>query len=652
MGRLSIGFIATIFLWLNFSITFAQTETTVRLQRQILVALDQAGQQHSLIVPFEPLGFDMTLEWALEIDKRSLTSEQTAAAMTIQPLGLEVAHVERYFASGRGSLVIPRGSQYKIDLSAGEYTRLFSSSGGASLKLRLQYDEALVRVSEGDKPYTYHFEVEGPNRFTDWRWIWSPAESSRGRQATRRFLQSGPAMVVLEGRTADGVLSQNYHFEWEVAPLISFEPQVAPLSGPADLAVQAEVHATVNYGQKAAFTWNFGNGFQLTGREASTSYSQPGSYNLGLTVQVAEYTFRRNWLVEVTPLAIEINPLVTPLVGTIPFAITGTVHPVIQGGPVELRYTWQLNGKSQTGETMTATLTEPGDYLVVLKTEDRLHPRLALPEQVFTVRALAPRMILAPTATATGGIIPLEVAFTPNLTVTGSPTDLEFRWEFGDGTVSFEEKPVHIFKTPGDYEVRLVVTDRLHLGNVKVATLRVTAMPPEVNPKAMVSSEKGLVPLTVKFNGQAAITGSPCEPQYIWDFGDGTLSYEQNPVHTYRFGGIYTVTLEVKDRLHPGVSGRTSLQVEAQMPKLDLTVAVTPQNGKAPLTIQGQAWADKEGGNGKTLTINWEFGDGFHGEGLSVEHTFERPGTYNVVVLAIDEILGVMTKKTVKVVAR
>lgn len=35
--------------------------------------------------------------------------------------------------------------------------------------------------------------------------------------------------------------------------------------------------------------------------------------------------------------------------------------------------------------------------------------------------------------------------------------------------------------------------------------------------------------------------------QWLWDFGDGTTSTEQNPKHRYSQGGVYTVTLTVTD---------------------------------------------------------------------------------------------------------
>jgi PKD repeat protein len=51
----------------------------------------------------------------------------------------------------------------------------------------------------------------------------------------------------------------------------------------------------------------------------------------------------------------------------------------------------------------------------------------------------------------------------------------------------------------------------------------------------------GMAPLTVRFKDTTI--GKP--DSYLWDFGDGQTSTEQNPTHEYKKSGLYTVTLKV-----------------------------------------------------------------------------------------------------------
>jgi PKD repeat protein len=55
----------------------------------------------------------------------------------------------------------------------------------------------------------------------------------------------------------------------------------------------------------------------------------------------------------------------------------------------------------------------------------------------------------------------------------------------------------------------------------------------------------GPVALTVTFSDFS--TGDP--DGWLWDFGDGDTSTEQNPAHTYTAIGTYTVTLTVSNTL-------------------------------------------------------------------------------------------------------
>ncbi len=57
------------------------------------------------------------------------------------------------------------------------------------------------------------------------------------------------------------------------------------------------------------------------------------------------------------------------------------------------------------------------------------------------------------------------------------------------------------------------------------------------------SPVKGKIPLTVRFTDTT--TGSPTK--WVWYFGDGGVSYEKNPVHTYKKKGYFSVRLIVSN---------------------------------------------------------------------------------------------------------
>ena len=65
----------------------------------------------------------------------------------------------------------------------------------------------------------------------------------------------------------------------------------------------------------------------------------------------------------------------------------------------------------------------------------------------------------------------------------------------------------------------------------------------------------GAAPLTVQFTDKSS--GRP--NSWLWDFGDGSTSARQNPVHTYTSAGTYTVTLTAgmvydQGSVHSGIS--------------------------------------------------------------------------------------------------
>jgi PKD repeat protein len=85
----------------------------------------------------------------------------------------------------------------------------------------------------------------------------------------------------------------------------------------------------------------------------------------------------------------------------------------------------------------------------------------------------------------------------------------------------------------------------------------------------------GTCPLIVNFTDES--TGSPIS--YLWDFGDGESSTEENPVHRYGAPGVYTVTLTVSD----GTDTHTTTRTDYITVTLDF-IGV-PRSGVKPLEV-------------------------------------------------------------------
>jgi PKD repeat protein len=130
-----------------------------------------------------------------------------------------------------------------------------------------------------------------------------------------------------------------------------------------------------------------------------------------------------------------------------------------------------------------------------------------------------------------------------------SPTNLggyvdTWEWSFGDGETSSEPTPMHTYPRKDRdvcYPCKVTATNSGGSctypaeGAIYICS---PMRPPEVDLTAQ--PVEGIGPLTVYFT--ASNIGSPGNT-WIWDFGDGGESSEQNPSYDYTKPGKYTVTL-------------------------------------------------------------------------------------------------------------
>ena len=117
-------------------------------------------------------------------------------------------------------------------------------------------------------------------------------------------------------------------------------------------------------------------------------------------------------------------------------------------------------------------------------------------------------------------------------------------WDFGDGTTTSDRMTVnHRYGEPGTYTICL---ESWNNGTRSILFIPITVEedPAPLVADFIVDNLTGTPPLTVSFQDRSM--GNPV--YWNWNFGDGSSSHDQNPVHTYMGIGRYTVTLEVSSQ--------------------------------------------------------------------------------------------------------
>jgi len=111
---------------------------------------------------------------------------------------------------------------------------------------------------------------------------------------------------------------------------------------------------------------------------------------------------------------------------------------------------------------------------------------------------------------------------------------------------------------------------------------------PETNFTATPTS--GIAPLSVRFTDTTAQSVS----SRSWDFGDGEISEEENPVHVYQDPGIYTVSLT--DANHQGI---TTTKTETEYITVTGSVVSFPELAHPPLDPDSDGRYEDINGNGR-----------------------------------------------------
>lgn len=398
-----------------------------------------------------------------------------------------------------------------------------------------------------------------------------------------------------------------------------------PVDGCFPLTVQFTDQSTSFFGNNTNWNWEFGNGLgSSTDQNPSFTFEEGGAFSVRLTVRddqgcIGSVTL--DSLIEVRNPVANFASLDT---------ISCTSHCVTFDNLSignNLTYLWDFgDGNTATDSLPTHCYMTEGDYTVCLTVtgQQGCDSTLCLTDYI---------KIHDPIATFVGDSTsadcpPLPVNFTNLSSFANS-----YVWDFGDNTgTTTDENPLHIYTTPGDYDVTLIASSRPECADTLTIPAYIDLDGPQGSFSYVIDSS--CAPMQVTFYGEAN-----ADYFFVWDFGNGiadtsaVAGVADTITYVYEDKGNYVPALNLIDGQGCSFIIIDSSSIEVSDIELDFTVTqrlYCDNTIPGPITFTNLSFADE------TLSFEWLFPSANPTTSTDLEPVveFTQPGGYDVILIA------------------
>ena len=374
------------------------------------------------------------------------------------------------------------------------------------------------------------------------------------------------------------------------------------------LCFEDSLRLSSNFKSFTQYTWDFGDSTVSHSQQPNHKYAKAGSYAVALTIkneQSNHFTYMATDSVVVYhPLAsfTSIGPKEACDSATLSFKNTSI------GATA---YVWDFgDGDTSSKANPVHIFNKPGAFTV------KLTAKIKDCDNVFT----ATNLITIHQAKPYYSMNQSNVCFPTTCTFADrSDNPVSWLWDFGDGSTSTDQSPSHTYAAMPANRPFLSIIDKNGCKGSYVG-------PPIVKLTANlgVDNPKGCAPLICKFQDQSSYASS-----YKWEFGDGTVSTERNPVHIYRNNGVYDVKLTVSSESGCVDSIHNKAFIKASKPKGNFFSPEAASCAPSYVTFKDQSV--------NASSWYWDFGDSAYSQNNNPSHIYNLPGYYTVKVIVYND---------------
>ncbi len=207
-----------------------------------------------------------------------------------------------------------------------------------------------------------------------------------------------------------------------------------------------------------------------------------------------------------------------------------------------------------------------------------------------------------------------EVKF--NNVSTISSGSVEYEWDFNDSGISDLNNPNHLFPSDGIYNVRLIAVSNNNCSDTVFSSIVIYP-----NPVANFTAASVCDGRPIEFNNSSVLS-SGIITRYLWDFGEGSNSVQQNPSKLYINSGIYNIRLEAYSDFGCSDTVYQSITVE-EAPIADFSFENVCFND--PVLFNNNS--DYPYG---ILAHSWDFNDNSSSDQENPQHIYLSTGIFSV----------------------
>lgn len=387
-------------------------------------------------------------------------------------------------------------------------------------------------------------------------------------------------------------------------PVAQFTANI--VSGCAPLGVQFTDQSTNN---PTFWNWDLGNGQLSTAQNPVGIYSTPGTYTITLVVRNSNGTAsitKTNYIVaNPSPVA---DFSTDKTIACQPAVIKFTDKSTPGAGSIA-SYAWDFgDGNTSNQASPTHSYTNLGFYNVNLTVTSTTgcSNSIGRYNYIRVVSGVTADFIVPPSTSCKA---PFPVTLSNQ---TSGPGSITYNWDLGNATTSTAFNPSTVYATAGTYTIKLTATSEYGCSATVQKTTTISPITTAIN-----SPDTACLNSYVSFQNSSSAT----PVSSIWNFGNGSSSFNLNDSSLYSTAGTYTVKL-VNQYASCADSITKNLVILAP-PTINFSTLDTAAC-KAPLTVN---FTDATVG---AAAWNWNFGDGGTAVVKNPSHIYAANGNYNV----------------------